>query len=501
MNILGSRPARFRPILTMVLVLVVLLSAWLGLEIYFAVTAKPNPTIDYGDLARQHVESIQADRTGENTWPVLLEALAMHRDSYADLQDPDTGVVWGEGDLHMDAVYDFESLKAEILQKETFEDERAKRLTRLEAHRRMGERVIRSWDDIGLTRRLDEIAASGKAVRPMPDTTQTMMIDMLLPELGDMRSLARALRSKMHLAAEKGEWDSYAEAFRHGLTLSRIASDHTWLIERLVGTAIRALMLGQLQRDLIEHRLPAEACEKIAEVFASEWPRPPAQHALEGELLMQLDTVQWTHDRRGRIIFDRVRMLDGSAPTGGKILNVASIAFPRRHTTEAWFRAQNERMNEFAELSPAEKRKAQQQCDFQFAYDGLIWNQPLGGVLLPALEKYMQSEDQIALHESGVRTMLAIERFRHASGRLPADLGELVPQWLEAVPEDPFAETPASLVYRVLEGEAEGGPGYILYSVAYDGRDDGGVPAEKSAYDALRASYPGSDFILSTPAE
>jgi len=485
----------------MVLVLIVMLGAWLGLEVYFAVTAEPNPTVDYGDLARQHIERVQADREGEDMWPVLLEALAMHQDLYADLRDPETGIAWGEGDYTTDVIFDFAKHEREIKSRGDDEFERAERLRKLEAHRRMCERAIRSWDDAGLTRRLNEIASSGRAVRPMPDTTQSMMIDMLLPELSEMRSLARALRSKMHLAAAEGDWEGYAEAFEHGLTLSRIASDHTWLIERLVGTAIRALMLTQVQRDLIDRGLPAEACERVAAVFASEWPRPSAAHALEGELLMQLDTVQWTHDRRGRIIFDRVRALDGSAPTGGKILNIASIVFPRRHTTEAWFRAQSDSMTEFASLSPLEKREAQERGDYQFDYVGTSWSQPLGGVLLPALEKYMQSEDQIALQESGIRTMLAIEQFRHSSGRLPADLGELVPQWLEAVPVDPFAESPAPLVYRVLEDEAEGGPGYVLYSVAYDGRDDGGTPAEKSAYDALRPSYPGSDFILSTPAE
>lgn len=494
-----TRPARFRPILTMILVLVVLLGAWLGLEVYFAVTAEPNPTIDYGDLARQHVEQAQADREGENMWPVLLEALALHRDLYPDLRDPETGVVWGEGDHTTDVIYDFEKYKREMIAKDTDEQERADRLQKLDAHRRMSERAIRSWDEAGLTRRLDEIVASGKAVRPMPDTTQTMMIDVLLPELSEMRSLARALRSKMHLAAADGDWETYAEAFRHGLTLSRIASDHTWLIERLVGTAIRALMLTQLQRDLIEQRLPAEACEKIAEVFAAEWPRPPVSHVLEGELLMQLDTVQWTHDRRGRIILSRISIYTGNGVSSSKLLNLASIVYPRRHAAEDWFRAQNERITSFAALPTRERRALSRRGDHADDFERIGWSQPLGAVLLPAFGRFIGTEDQLRLQESGVRTLLAIERFRHASGRLPADLSELVPLWLEAVPEDPFAETPVPLVYRVLD--AEGGPGYVLYSVAYDGRDDGGVPAEKSAYDALRPSYPGSDFILSTPAE
>jgi len=75
-----------------------------------------------------------------------------------------------------------------------------------------------------------------------------------------------------------------------------------------------------------------------------------------------------------------------------------------------------------------------------------------------------------------------VERFRLARGSLPENLNELVPQFLSAVPGDPFDGQP--LRYHRL------GKGYVIYSVGRDGLDDGGreKPADwkssdKTTYD------------------
>lgn len=62
---------------------------------------------------------------------------------------------------------------------------------------------------------------------------------------------------------------------------------------------------------------------------------------------------------------------------------------------------------------------------------------------------------------------LALRASRLDHGAYPGDLGDLVPDYLSAVPKDPFAED-APLRYRI------GGDRYILYSIGPDGVDDGG---------------------------
>ncbi len=66
------------------------------------------------------------------------------------------------------------------------------------------------------------------------------------------------------------------------------------------------------------------------------------------------------------------------------------------------------------------------------------------------------------------QTALAVERFRLANGRLPGELGELVPEWIDKVPADPW-NGGRPVTYRVRDnGE------YVIYSYAHNKKDDGG---------------------------
>lgn len=61
---------------------------------------------------------------------------------------------------------------------------------------------------------------------------------------------------------------------------------------------------------------------------------------------------------------------------------------------------------------------------------------------------------------------LAIGLYQAERGRLPGELENLVPNYLDRMPEDPFSGKP--LIYKVVS------PDYLLYSVNRDGHDDGG---------------------------
>ncbi len=62
---------------------------------------------------------------------------------------------------------------------------------------------------------------------------------------------------------------------------------------------------------------------------------------------------------------------------------------------------------------------------------------------------------------------LAVERYRLAHGDgLPPSLDALVPEFLDRVPTDIFADSP--LRYRRLD------LGYVIYSIGPDQKDDGG---------------------------
>jgi hypothetical protein len=106
----------------------------------------------------------------------------------------------------------------------------------------------------------------------------------------------------------------------------------------------------------------------------------------------------------------------------------------------------------------------------------------LSSLLLPALGNTIIKEANDLAQVRSAQTALAVERFRLAHGQLPKRLSELVPQFLSAVPTDPFDGQ--SLRYHLLE------KGYVIYSIGSDGHDDGGreKPAnwkstDKTSYD------------------
>ncbi|HVF11092.1 MAG TPA: hypothetical protein VNA16_09835 [Abditibacteriaceae bacterium] len=78
-------------------------------------------------------------------------------------------------------------------------------------------------------------------------------------------------------------------------------------------------------------------------------------------------------------------------------------------------------------------------------------------------------------------TRLALHAYRKDRGRYPAQLSELAPRYLQAVPSDPFAAGP--LQY------ARSGPRYRLWSVGPDGRNDGGRPAENPTAPTPKSRY------------
>ena len=67
-------------------------------------------------------------------------------------------------------------------------------------------------------------------------------------------------------------------------------------------------------------------------------------------------------------------------------------------------------------------------------------------------------------------TGLALAEYRKREGNYPERLSDLVPVYLDAVPNDRFVATPTPLIYRRHKD------GFTLYSVGENGTDDGGDP-------------------------
>lgn len=95
-----------------------------------------------------------------------------------------------------------------------------------------------------------------------------------------------------------------------------------------------------------------------------------------------------------------------------------------------------------------------------YYYGHATWPELFSVVPTYSLHHEVEMQLQLAL------TAIALERFYIARGVLPKTLAELVPEYLDGVPEDVFDS--AELRYR------PEGASYRLYSIGRSGRDDGG---------------------------
>ena len=91
----------------------------------------------------------------------------------------------------------------------------------------------------------------------------------------------------------------------------------------------------------------------------------------------------------------------------------------------------------------------------------------LAALTVPSVRRVIELDLFCRADLCTTRTALAVERYRLAHNARPETLGMLVPTYLDSVPTDPFDDKP--IRYRRTE------PGYIVYSVWRDGRDNGGV--------------------------
>jgi hypothetical protein len=86
-----------------------------------------------------------------------------------------------------------------------------------------------------------------------------------------------------------------------------------------------------------------------------------------------------------------------------------------------------------------------------------------------------------------LRADFAIRLFVGERGHPPRELAELVPDYLNAIPEDPYSGK--AICYRLAGSE------WAVYSVGRDGADDGGVFGGRKAFSSSSGGY---DYDLDT---
>ncbi|MEX0886307.1 MAG: hypothetical protein WD009_07700 [Phycisphaeraceae bacterium] len=283
---------------------------------------------------------------------------------------------------------------------------------------------------------------------------------------------------------DAGELDAAAEGV---ITLKRLARhltrQHT-VIEHLVAVSLVALARTPTAHLAGHPDLTAEQARAFIARLDALKPAHDASRALDiGERFIALDAIHALARGEAEALEDElpiaVHGFDvtiASREMNAWIDELVAIARKptireRRAALQAWEASRDERF----EIFDRENREARHR--FLAEHRDATPVERKTAIIVPllmwsfgALESAMYPMDTGWYGEQLDRVAFALAGHRAETGSYPESLDELVPAWLEVVPEDPYAHEPGTpIVYRLEDDRV------IIYSVGRNGEDDGGV--------------------------
>ena len=330
------------------------------------------------------------------------------------------------------------------------------------------------WEKVGKDAAAEAHAAARSGLtRSRYSVNLTSGFDVPVPHLQPLRNLAHVLSLEALLAALENRPGDAVDAVVDILPAAASLADEPFAISQLYRMSILSSLapavenvlnrtvlsepeLARLQTDLGNAFLPGKGSPSLytalvgeGTMLLSSWWREMSISGLATRPFAhsrKLDPVRYALHHGQLFAMDLAGMSDGS--------NL--LAFWRLEELLALAAAGQE--NRVSKTPPPEITSS-------------VTNMRLypASRITPSYDRATPVEDRSRTWVSLARTGLAVERFRGAQGRLPERLEELVPEWLEEMPADPWNDG-KPLSYRVREdGE------FVVYSYGQDREDDDGV--------------------------
>jgi hypothetical protein len=493
---------RRRPLLFVIAAIVLVLAVLLGLEVRWALTARADPTVDFGQRMTELTQERQKEFADQpNRWAEFRAALAAYQNAIAK----NTNLANKPAQYPVDAGYpvDFTAVM----------QGRASAMVLASTDQTIAAIASDPAADFGP--RLDALAGHDHFVRPMGGTGNAM-IDFLLPELSEGRGLVRHELLAMQRAYRAGGGDRPGRVSTH---LERVL-----LIARVLGKQ------GCLIDQVVAQRMYSEAYEEVAALFLES---PPDREMLDavagaierqvpgyeipglwlgGERCSGLDIIQRTFDStgygRGRFIATegkRFAGLVGVAPAlaavRSPLQNMAWMTYASRSQTEEKLNSLFDQQQAYADATMM-ARRTMASPDTQVA-NQLPNKFAILQMFMPATGAAVSRMDLCQVQHKGLELVIAIERYRAEHGDVPQDVEALVPAQLTSAAKASVVSM--GLVYRRLAEPDAMGRRYLVYHPGHDGVDDGGTtdfgtPTHEPDLPVLNArGSPGLDMIVNRP--
>jgi hypothetical protein len=313
-----------------------------------------------------------------------------------------------------------------------------------------------------------------------PNKEDKSLFDIILPNLGTLRKLARLGIWQSRTNLKKGQ-------IRQGLEdcLDVVRAGSHWqgkgtIVEQLVGIAISAIAHDEILHIMAMQNLSSTDLKQIHQQLSEVYNKGYPTMNMEGERLAFLDIVQHVFTDSGpgggHLIPDRWHQwMQDNRFYGWQELKLlplftaASMVHARRDETLAKANEFYNRCAENAKITPYEKH-----IDKLGNTEKMLFSLPEYRYFL--LRYFMPAVDRVSefvyrgkvTHESTV-AILALKRWQLENKEYPENLNELVTAGLlKELPIDPFSDRP--VVYKKMNND------FILYSIGPNFIDDGGEP-------------------------
>jgi len=278
-----------------------------------------------------------------------------------------------------------------------------------------------------------------------------------LSAVSDLRHVARLLQLELRVRTARGDAAGALESLEAIAAAAQTQADRLVVVEFLVGIALSGVVFECAEFLLAEGKLNDDQLAHLQKVVSRLDAKSDLPAALMGERAMgyfafyNMGTLdQEKNSRLARFNGQLIRPVDCE-----KYLEVLGEMVACSH--EPFPAARNHAKAVDARLSALMKSKN--------PLDKLSYMTTL--LLAPAVPTVFDVCARSVAHRDATIAAIAAERFRRRTSALPARIDDLVPDFLQAVPQDPFDGKP--LRWKVER------TGLTIYSIGINDQDDGGV--------------------------
>ena len=291
---------------------------------------------------------------------------------------------------------------------------------------------------------------------PIPTEEIVKPDELLFGSLAGFRPAAKLEYVDCALRLTDGNLEQAAEILHLQFHLAATLDEYPSVIGRLVQIAVEAMSVRGIENVLRVGELEEQTLAELADTVDSRRAAGTMKWALLGERAWFIEITE-------KVATGTLSMADVADMSGrGFGIPLAPEILARRSQvcgTEmlTWLVEAADKPSEMIEAAARINRETPLLSATHFLVTSLM----------PTMSTTINLHLRGIAHLDCARAAVAAERFRLATGRLPETLDELVPDYLDAVPTDPFDEAPLRL--------ATTDTGIVIYSIADNRVDDGGI--------------------------